>query len=151
MKNRRFHFLGRAVIIFQGRILLAHAKGADNTFLPGGHIEVGESIPDGIARELKEEIGVTAQINEYLGAVEHSYIIDSCHHFEINHIFSASLPSAEVTHGISSLEKHLEFMWADPNKLSELNLQPYPLASFLAKPRPKHHHGFWATTYKDII
>ncbi|MHB1395098.1 MAG: NUDIX domain-containing protein [Clostridia bacterium] len=53
---KKFHMIVRAVIISDYHILLAHQKGADNTFLPGGHIEIGESAVAALKREVREEL-----------------------------------------------------------------------------------------------
>jgi ADP-ribose pyrophosphatase YjhB (NUDIX family) len=37
-----FHYVARGIVFVNGKVLLAHQKGADNPFLPGGHIEFGE-------------------------------------------------------------------------------------------------------------
>lgn len=34
-----YHVLARGVIIKDFHLLVAHCKGMDNTFLPGGHVE----------------------------------------------------------------------------------------------------------------
>ena len=34
----KFHYLARGIILENEKVLLAHQKGAENTFLPGGHI-----------------------------------------------------------------------------------------------------------------
>ena len=57
MKNP-FHHLARAVFIHENKILLAQAKGDTNTFLPGGHVEFGESAKETLKREIQEEMGV---------------------------------------------------------------------------------------------
>lgn len=41
------------------KVLLAQAIGEKNTFLPGGHIEFGESAKDALVREIEEELGLT--------------------------------------------------------------------------------------------
>ncbi len=56
----KFHYLVRGIVFEDGKVLLAHQKGADHTFLPGGHIENGEKAETDLIRELEEEIGKKA-------------------------------------------------------------------------------------------
>lgn len=42
-------------------------------FLPGGHIEHGESAENAFLRELKEETSVRCTIKKFLGCLEHSF------------------------------------------------------------------------------
>ena len=68
MHKNNIHALARAIIIDQDQILLC--RKLDSTlkryFLPGGHIEVGESAREAVVRELVEESGFEFQdpINE---------------------------------------------------------------------------------------
>jgi ADP-ribose pyrophosphatase YjhB (NUDIX family) len=58
----KFHYLVRALIISGDYILLAREIGTDNTFLPGGHVEQGESAEKALTCELEEETGHSASI-----------------------------------------------------------------------------------------
>ncbi len=135
--HKHFHLLGRAVILQDNKVLLARAKGAKHTFLPGGHVEIGESVPLAIVRELEEELGCTAIIGRYLGAVE-AHFVESADtiHYEINHLFEASLADTNV----NSREAHLEFFWVNLSDLHLQNLQPEALRELLRVPREA---AFW--------
>ncbi|WP_110985730.1 A/G-specific adenine glycosylase [Acaryochloris thomasi] len=40
---------------------------------PGGKVEAGETIPDCIAREIKEELGIEIEVGDHLITVDHAY------------------------------------------------------------------------------
>ncbi|MDP1975362.1 MAG: NUDIX domain-containing protein, partial [Alphaproteobacteria bacterium] len=58
-KYNNIHVLSRAVIIDQDHILLCKTLDLQINFyfLPGGHVEHGESVCEAVLRELKEESG----------------------------------------------------------------------------------------------
>jgi mutator protein MutT len=61
-----------AVIVEDGRVLLEkHAKdGREYWVLPGGGVDVGETLSEALRRELREEIGVEAETGELAFACE---------------------------------------------------------------------------------
>ena len=84
-----FHYLARGVIITDGKVLLAHQVGADNTFLPGGHIESRERADAALAREIYEEIGLKATVKRFVGAIEHAWPEGSMENHELNLVFES--------------------------------------------------------------
>jgi len=63
--------VGALIVNQQGKILLARShKWFDKYTLPGGHIEVGESMADAVRREVKEEVGLDVEVVEMLLAQE---------------------------------------------------------------------------------
>jgi len=59
--------VGALIVDQQGKILLARShKWFDKYTLPGGHIEVGESMVDAVKREVKEEVGLDVEAVEML-------------------------------------------------------------------------------------
>ena len=59
--------VGALIVNKEGKILLTKShKWFDKYTLPGGHIEVGETMKEAIAREVKEEVGLDVDVAEML-------------------------------------------------------------------------------------
>jgi 8-oxo-dGTP diphosphatase len=66
-----------AVVIRQGRVLLDRRKAGTHLAglweFPGGKVEPGEDPRAALARELREELGVTARVGEVVDVTFHRY------------------------------------------------------------------------------
>jgi len=59
--------VGALIVNKEGRILLTKShKWFDKYTLPGGHIEVGETMRQAVIREVKEEVGLDVEVAEML-------------------------------------------------------------------------------------
>ena len=109
--------VARALILRDDEVLLAHAKGEDNTFLLGGHVEFGEFTTAALKRELEEELAMKTETPEFLGVLEYKYGSftkkNEIHH-EMNLIFRIK-PKKGFQTKMKSKEKKLEFFWAKIN------------------------------------
>lgn len=128
----------------RGRALLCRNKGRDYWFLPGGHIEPGESARDAAARELVEEagrddltIGPCRLVHEQRFTQpdrkgrpkprhEYTLLFDATHPNWPAHPDHPNQPAP-----VESREDHIEFTWAEPAQLPELNLLPAALRAWL--------------------
>ena len=110
-------FIARAVIEEDGKILLCHGLGKPNWFFPGGHIEIGESAPDALLREIEEELGVTGTIIQFLGASENTFELKGEHTQEVNLVFEVTLDEKKRT---KSEENHIEFAWFTREEMKDL-------------------------------
>ena len=136
MKTKEYELAGietiaRGVCIQNGRVLLCRAKGGTTTYLPGGHIEFGETSRQALVREIQEEMGVTAQVGELLGVVENQFVQHGKPHAEINLVYAMSLP--DDTAAIAK-EAWIEFEWRNLADLDNANLLPTEMKPLCALP-----------------
>lgn len=113
------------------KILLAQAKGYANTFLPGGHIEFGESAKDALKREVEEELGINCTVGRFLGVVEHKWEKNGVLHCEVNQVFEVTSSELHSNTHPKSIESHLDFFWCGGEDLDDSHLQPYPFRSLI--------------------
>ena len=118
--------IARGVCIVDGKILLCRAKGGKSTYLPGGHIEFGETGREALVREMKEETGLDATAGELLGVVESSFMQKGEKHCEINLIYAMKVEVEERGRqwNVPSCEDWICFDWVDCDKLDSANLLP---------------------------
>ena len=59
--------VGALIVNGEGKILLAKShKWFDKYTLPGGHIELGETMEEAVKREIREEVGLEIEVVEFL-------------------------------------------------------------------------------------
>jgi 8-oxo-dGTP diphosphatase len=134
--KNHIHVLSRAVIINQGQILLCKTLDLPISFyfLPGGHVEHGESVEASLIRELVEETGAECKIKRFLGCLEYSFEpghSSICHNHEYNFIFEVESEVLKSAYTIPQLEAHIELLWMPLNKLSEIDFRAEPLRNLI--------------------
>ena len=111
--------IGASVAVFRdGKVLLAARVNTEHApiySLPGGLVEIGETLEEAALRELKEEVGISARIIGFAGHVE---VIDRDENGKIRRHFVVNAFAAEWVEGEPVTGPEAPFVqWADPNAI----------------------------------
>ena len=103
-----------------GRFLVAR-RAADDPLgpvweFPGGKVEPGESLPEALARELAEELGIEAEVAEEIDSILHDYP-----HLRVRLHFLRCTGCAGEPRGLDGQE----IAWMTP---AEMLAAPFPAA-----------------------
>lgn len=134
----------RALIVHEGRILLAYEETNKTWFTPGGRIAPGESLMQGLDREIAEETGLAVNTGDLLCFFDVLIPHRQSHKFEF--IFAAHPVHApdwiERAHedGDPSGSPVTKLRWFTPDEAAELtNVFPTFIRNFTSLLAPRQH------------
>jgi 8-oxo-dGTP diphosphatase len=127
------------------RLLLVKTKGTDYSFLPGGHIEFCEKAEAALLREVKEELGKSAKIIKFLGAIEHQWLDDDVNNHEVNSLFRIDIDGLGPNGTPLSQEAQLQFFWVNISDIESHNVRPASVVG-LVKNLDQKDSAFWDST-----
>ena len=105
-----------------GRILLQRRRDNDKWALPGGVMELGESLPDCAVREVKEETGLDVEVSGIVGTYSDPKHVFAYDDGEVRQEFSICF-AAHVTGGqIASSDESHEVEWFEPSQIEDLDM-----------------------------
>ena len=110
--------IARGVCVRDGRLLLCRAKGGSTTYLPGGHIEFGETGRQALVREIKEELTAEISVGELIKTVEYDY---PAFHLSMDCFW------CEIVSGDLVLKEHEAAKWLKKSELDEVDWLPADL------------------------
>ena len=132
-EEKHIETIARGVCVVDGKILLCYPKDRSYSYLPGGHIEFGETGREALVREMKEETGLDATAGELLGVVESSFVQKGEKHCEINLIYRMSLEGSGGLGGLESCEDWICFDWVECDKIDDVNLLPPEMKPYASR------------------
>lgn len=145
-KGFQVEIIVRGVCAKGGHLLVCRSRGGTNTFLPGGHVDFGESAKIALVREIKEEIGLGSRVGRFLGAVEHTFRHKGTQHCEVNLVFRVHIPGVVPGEPVPTCEDWLEFDWIPLKRLAQERVQPHVLQKLL--PLWLRGRTAWGSTFR---
>lgn len=114
----------RVICKQEGKILLCKSNEHGHYFLPGGHVEFGDTLKQTVYKEMNEELSLNKEDIfdiQFVKFFENTYGTQENKFQEINFVFDAKIKEDLE---IKSQEDHISFEWIDEDKVSEINLLP---------------------------
>ena len=144
MSRGEIEHIARGLIVHgrgeQARVLLCqHAKKL-YYYLPGGHIEAGETAAQALAREMMEEAGVRVYVGNLVHVHEHRFVqkdkvrqeINLTHEACVGELSTARKDDASLP-VVQSKEEGIAFAWLSIEELLRADLRPAALRSWVCE------------------
>ncbi len=132
-KSPHIEIIARGLLLHEGRVLLCRNVKHGYHYLPGGHVEFGESARNALDREMLEECGQGVVVGPLLLTSEEHFDDGKKTHHEINLVFhmeqlgGTPVPPERVL----SIEEHIAFDWIELAQLPEATLYPHSIKAWL--------------------
>ena len=113
------------VVNDQGQILMIRRTDNGNWAVPGGGMDLGESITDTAVRETREETGITCEITGLVGIYTNpGHVIRYTSNNEVRQEFSIVFTARPVRGELRSSSESSEPQWVSPAAIPRLQMHP---------------------------
>lgn len=136
--------IARGVVAQAGHVLLCRSLAKGYFYLPGGHVELGETAREALAREFLEETGLSVSVGRGVAAATCRFAQDGRARSEVNLVFHVELSGTAdgILPRVASREAEIGFDWRRWEEIPDLDLRPRVIRSWLAAMRDPPH---WPT------
>lgn len=146
MKPGTIELIARGVLLRGDRVLLCENTTTGVHYLPGGHVEPGESASLALQRELLEETGCTASPTAPIVIEEHVFTQSNRPRHEINVVFHVA---HELPNTVASRETSLRFVWHPINTLDSLLFKPRSHIKIVQRASDTNPSLAWISTIEN--
>lgn len=108
----------------KGRILMIHRTDNDKYSIPGGGMEVGETVADAVVREVTEETGILVRPTGLLGIFSNPRHVIAYDDGEVRQEFSLCFKAEPIGGSPRTSSESKAVRWVSPDELSDLKIHP---------------------------
>jgi ADP-ribose pyrophosphatase YjhB (NUDIX family) len=112
------------VVDDQGNLLLIRRTDNDLYAIPGGALELGETLTATVVREVKEETGIDVEVTGLIGAYSNPAHIIEFTDGEVRQEFSLCFRATPTGGQLRTSDESKEVLWVDQSRLDTLNIHP---------------------------
>jgi 8-oxo-dGTP pyrophosphatase MutT (NUDIX family) len=108
----------------RGELLLVHKTDNDLWALPGGAMDVGESVADTVVREVEEETGIDVEVTGVVGIYTNPNHVMAYQDGEVRQQCSICFTTRMLGGQLATSSETSEVAWVAPDRLDSLNMHP---------------------------
>ena len=121
-ENKTASIIACAFIYKDNKVFVAKRSPTETSFpnkfeLPGGHIDFGETLQEGLIREIKEEIGIDIRVEDPFYAF--TYLTKNGTNQSVEIVFFTTMIDHEQKITVIP-EDHTEYRWVDEKEAEEI-------------------------------
>jgi ADP-ribose pyrophosphatase YjhB (NUDIX family) len=133
---------GSAVVVDEhGRVLLQRRADSGNWALPGGAMEIGETLAQCVIREVREETGLDIEITGLLGIYTDPQHVIAYADGEVRQEFNVTYSGRVVGGALAVSDESTDVRFIDPGELDRIPIHD------TVRLRLRHHAEHRATPY----
>ncbi|OXM67925.1 NUDIX hydrolase [Amycolatopsis vastitatis] len=106
----------------EGRILMIRRTDNDLYSIPGGQLELGETLSQAAVREVREETGIECAITDVIGLYSDPNHVIAYDDGEVRQEFSICFRAVASGGGLRTSSESKEVFWIEPSQLSDLKI-----------------------------
>lgn len=107
-----------------GRILMIRRTDNDLYSIPGGQLELGETLTEAAMREVREETGIACEVTGLIGVYSNPNHVIAYDDGEVRQEFSICFRAKMLSGELQTSNESVEVRWVDPEYLEDLSTHP---------------------------